>query len=434
MNNDAPTAERPEFGFNLYGYLTANIGLGVAGRNTARMLISNGVPVRLDDVSAGRGMRGAERSLVSEIERTRALPPLAVNLFHLNPDQMLYLLNPLSSRVGVRDQMQVCVPFWELPRLPHAWLGPLAAMDLVLAPTRYIEQAVRTALPDARVVHFPQAVHVPGGILPDRKRFDLPDDAVVFVTSFDLRSDVERKNPWAVVRAFRRAFPDRPDVRLVIKVNNAEYSSAFPAIVRRLEEEARDARIRVLDERMSYTDVLTLYASADVLVSLHRAEGLGLSLLEAMALGKPVIATAFSGTMDFTDARNSLLVDYRMVPVDASTQYAYSRAFAGEQMWAEADVAQAAGHMSLLAEDPSLRHAMGARARQSAESVREAYDSGIVIDRIRDEYAAWVDDEERRHLTRERMTALQRQFFSLYAKRAVLAAVRRAKTALSTRS
>jgi glycosyltransferase involved in cell wall biosynthesis len=423
------TSAEPPFGFNVYGYLTSNLGLGVAARNTVHMLLNNGVPVRLSDISAGHGMKGKNDDLKAEIESTQALPPFGINLFHLNPDQMLYLLNPLSSLVTTKDRMQVCVPFWELPKLPPSWHQPLEAMDLILAPTRYIEAAVRAELPDARVVHFEQAVHIPNEVEPNRARFGLPEEAVAFVTSFDLRSDIERKNPWAAIEAFHRAFPDRKDVRLVIKVNNAEYSAEFPALVRRLEAESRDERVVVDDSPMEYRDVLSLYASCDVLVSLHRAEGLGLSLLEAMAFGKVVVATAFSGNMDFTTADNSCLVSYRMVPVAASTQYAYSKAFAGEQEWAEPSVDEAAEWMRRLAGEPGLRESLGRAAAATAQSVRASYDRGDVLEQIRSEYEAWSATPERAALTKSRVRGLERGFFAKYGKRVVMSAWRRAKSA-----
>lgn len=434
MDNDSAASEAPQFGFNLYGYLTSNIGLGVAGRNTAEMLLHNGTPVRLNDVSAGRGMQGKERSLVEEIERSRGLAPYAMNLFHLNPDQMVYLLNPLSSRVTIRDRMQVCVPFWELPALPPVWHRPLEAMDLILAPTRYIETAIRTELPQARVLHFPQAVHIPDGIVADRARFGLPEDATVFVMSFDMRSDIERKNPWAAIEAFHKAFPSRSDVRLIVKVNNAGASVQFPALVRRLNEAARDSRVVIRTEPMTYRDVLTLYASSDALVSLHRAEGLGLSLLEAMSLGRPVIATAFSGNTDFMTPENSCLVSYRMIPVVASTQHAYSVKFAGPQEWAEADVEEAARYMTQLADDPALRAKLGGRAAATAAAIRESHDRGEVVTGVRREYEEWLADPQRRAVTRARMRGLERDFFVLYSKRLILGALRRAKGLLGART
>ncbi|HET6351619.1 MAG TPA: glycosyltransferase [Coriobacteriia bacterium] len=394
------------------------------------MLLDNHVPVRLSDISPGRGMKGKNADLAEAIQQTAGLDPFVINLFHLNPDQMLYLLNPLSSLVTTQGRMNISVPFWELPKLPPSWIKPLEAMDLILAPTRYIEDAVREALPNANVIHFPQAVHVPDDITADRARFGLPNDAIVFVSSFDMRSDIERKNPWAAIEAFHRAFPDRDDVRLVVKVNNVEYSSRFPAYVRRLAEEARDHRVIVNSDAMGYRDVLSLYASSDVLLSLHRAEGLGLSLLEAMSFGKVVVATAFSGNMDFMTPENSCPVPFTMVPVQASTQPAYSKRFAGEQEWAEPDVDAAATALRALADSPELRARLGSAASATAQTVRAGYDNGLVLTSVRTHYATWAADPGERERSRERVLGLERSFFGAYAARIVRAGSRRLRDAL----
>ena len=119
----------------------------------------------------------------------------------------------------------------------------------------------------------------------------------------------------------------------------------------------------IVDRALSYPEVLSLYASCDVLLSLHRSEGLGLHLIEAMQLGKPVIATNWSGNLDFTTPENSRLIDYKLVPV-VSTHPSYAPKIIGDgQVWAEPDVEQAARAMRELADDPALRHHLGDRAR-----------------------------------------------------------------------
>lgn len=424
MNTDPATAAgAPAFGFNVYGYLTADLGLGVAARNTVRMLIDNGYSVRLSDVSPGRGMSGRDTTFAEEIAASAGREAYAINLFHINPDQMLYLLNPLAKTVTLRDRVNACVPFWELPRLPRSWIEPLAAMDVILAPTLYVRDTVLADLPDARVIHYPQAVHLPDGIAANRVAFGLPGDAVVFVMSFDMRSDIERKNPWGVVEAFLRAFPERQDVRLVINVNNVETLPGLARHVERVRKAAADPRVVVLDTPMSYADVLALYASSDVLVSLHRAEGLGLSLLEAMSLGKPVVATAFSGTMDFTTSENSCLVGYDLVSVSASTQPAYGKTTSGAQMWAEPRVDEAARAMRALAEAPDLRERIGARAKADAERIRADYDRGEVVGRL----AGLVADPQ----AGARMRALSRRFFGIYARRVARGGLLRARLTLA---
>jgi glycosyltransferase involved in cell wall biosynthesis len=423
--------EPDEFGINLFGYLTGNLGLGVAARNTAETLLSCGIPVRLIDVNPGGGMQGRDTTLADAIRETAACGPYPVNLFHINPDQMVYLLDPLSGTVRLGDTLNVCVPFWELPIVPASWIEPLEAMDAVLAPTRFVEESVRAAVPAARIERYPQTAHVPPDIRPDRQQFGLPDDAVVFVTSFDLRSDIERKNPWAAIEAFHEAFPDRADVRLVIKANNVETIAGLERHVARLREVAHDERVIVLDRPLTYRGVLTLYASCDVLLSLHRAEGLGLSLLEAMALGKPVVATAWSGNMDFMTAENSCLVGYDMIEVVASTQPAYGKGTSGSQQWANPRVSEAAEWMARLAADPALRARVGERAAADVATLTKRYDSGEpLLGELRGLLEQAREQPELHAEPARRMARLRRRYYWLQATRVARAVRHRLGTRL----
>ena len=133
--------------------------------------------------------------------------------------------------------------------------------------------------------------------------------------SFDIGSDIERKNPWAALDAFQLAFPDERDVRLIVKTKPWPHMRSYRAQAERLAARmAQDDRMRLIDESLDYADVLRLYASCDVMLSLHRSEGLGLHLMEAMSLGTVVVATGWSGNCDFMTAENSIAIPYRLVP------------------------------------------------------------------------------------------------------------------------
>jgi glycosyltransferase involved in cell wall biosynthesis len=204
---------------------------------------------------------------------------------------------------------------------------------------------------------------LPQGIKRDRERFGLPDDAVVFVTSFETNSDPQRKNPLATVDAFLKGVGDDLRAQLVIKINNPKTQTGEHSVLREILMRCDGhPRIRILTETLSYVDVLSLYASCDVYVSLHRAEGLGLGPMEAMALGKPVIATAWSGNMTFMNHINACLVSYRLVRVVGSIAE-YSKARLGDgAYWAEPNVDEAAAWMHQLMGDPTLRAKLGAQA------------------------------------------------------------------------
>lgn len=397
----SPQPPRTPFGVNIIGYVTGNLGLGVATRNTIRMLKGLGVPIALTDVDPGSNRIGSDATYASLLDETGEPAPHPITIFHMNPPALAE--QAWLHRAWVNsDRITACVPFWELPILPRSWVPVLDAMDMILVPTRFIEEAVRKALPDAYCVHYRQTAFVPSEIPADRHRWRIPRDAVAFVTSFDILSDFQRKNPEAVIRAFYEAFPERANVRLVIKINSTADSRITYAD--RLNEllalAATDERILVVDEVLSYEDVLSLYASCDVLVSLHRSEGLGLSLLEAMSLGKAVITTAWSGNMDFTTQDNACLVGYELIPVDSSHP-SYSADVVGEGcVWAEPSVADAARSMRALADDSGLRERLGARARSDVQASRAVYERGELVDALREalatDSAIWLRHADKR--------------------------------------
>lgn len=379
----SPSSADAGFGINVIGYISGNLGLGVATRNTVRMLTERGVPTALTDVDPGGGRMGHDTSCVSAGSDGDATPyPLTI--FHMNPLEVADQLWT-QPRLSRDDRISACVPFWELPQLPAAWLPVLEAMDIILAPSRFIEQAVKTAMPDAICIYYQQAVFIPDDVSADRARWGIPADALTFVSSFDITSDIERKNPEAAVRAFQTAFPERDDVRLVLKVNSSP--EARVQFAHRLDDlrqtASSDSRIILIDQALAYRDVLSLYASSDVLVSLHRSEGLGLSLMEAMSLGRAVIATAWSGNMDFMTPENSFPIRFDIVPVESELG-AYRPEFTGDgATWADADVEEAAAIMRRLADEPALLTTTGEQAKRDMATIRARYAEGEVVESLR---------------------------------------------------
>jgi hypothetical protein len=201
----------------------------------------------------------------------------------------------------------------------------------------------------------------------------------LFLFSFDYDSVFRRKNPLAVVAAFRQAFADRPEVVLYIKTTNAERHVAE-------EEELRAAaagrsNIIVRDGYVSSDDYFSMLDACDCYVSLHRSEGFGLTVAEAMALAKPVISTAYSSTLEFANESNSFLVPARLTEVgdDAAP---YPR----DSRWADPDVAAAAQQMARVYADPAAAAAVGGRARADIETLHSPRARGPVLRRLLDEH------------------------------------------------
>jgi glycosyltransferase involved in cell wall biosynthesis len=255
----------------------------------------------------------------------------------------------------------------------------LAEVDEIMVSSDFVRRSIQRVT-DKPVLLVP----LPVGDVPDsglqRADFGLDEEAFLFLTSFDFNSFVARKNPIAVIEAFRRAFPDdRSDVQLLVKSSNGH---RHPEKLRELLNAAGNSpRIVIRDEVIDRPDVQALQRCADAYVSMHRAEGFGLGLAECMSLGKPVIATAWSGNLEFMTADNSCLVDYRLVPVNQG-EYVHHEG----QRWAEPNIDHAAAYMRRLVDDRAFAAAMGARA---ALDVRERLAPEAVAQRIIDRLEAF---------------------------------------------
>jgi glycosyltransferase involved in cell wall biosynthesis len=251
------------------------------------------------------------------------------------------------------------IPYWawELPKFPAKWAALLDSANEVWVPSKFVQNAIRNARPDKLCIVIPHAIRI-GAHPHGRDYFSLPADELLFLTTFDFYSIFERKNPLAIIRAFREAFGAGEKAGLVIKCSNSE---ADPEHYRLIEETAKeDHRIRVIPRYLGREEVTSLLNVCDSYVSLHRSEGFGLPMAEAMALGKPVIATNFSGNADFMTEENSYPVEYRLI--DLASDYG---PYTAGNSWAEPNRYDAARHMRSIYVDREGAARKGALARQN---------------------------------------------------------------------
>lgn len=316
------------------GLLSTPTGIGEGGRLTGRALAALGYDVLSIDVSdIFRGTAPAgDPPPALEIGRGTVI-------LHFNPDNLAAMLTLLGRR-RLRGKRIVGYWAWELPRIPDHWLPALDEVDEVWTPSRFVADAVRpfTEKP-VRVVPHPVAQGQAG-----RRRRDAfgLGGAFTALAMFSFASSYPRKNPLAAVRAFRLAFGDAEDRLLILKVADAEQSPEEMAELRAEIGEARN--IRIEDRRLGDRERLDLVASADVLLSLHRSEGFGLVMAEAMLAGVPVIATAWSGNMDFMDGTSAWLVPFRFVSASDNRGV-----YDSGECWADPDVEAAAAHLRAVA-------------------------------------------------------------------------------------
>jgi glycosyltransferase involved in cell wall biosynthesis len=232
----------------------------------------------------------------------------------------------------------------------------LDLLDEVWVPSAFCQQAIAAKAP-IPVLRIPHSVEAPS-VTPDRRAFDIGERDVAFLAMCDVLSVPERKNPLGAVDAFRRAFPGDESVRLLVKLSNLEHQPDLKSRLLRLL--ADDPRITLIEGYLARQELWTLIASIDCFVSLHRSEGFGLGIAEAMACARTVIATGWSGNVDFTRPDNALLVEYNLVEL-ARDLGPYRRG----QRWAEPDLDAAAHCMRQAAASAELRERLGVRARQA---------------------------------------------------------------------
>lgn len=277
-----------------------------------------------------------------------------VNLFHINADQMHTALCHFG-RDFFKHRYNIGYWLWELSKCPDEWLPVMGLVNEIWAPSRFIQQtfAERSSLP---VVYMPLCVTLPPLKGYRRIYYGLPADCYLFLFSFDFFSFIDRKNPFAVIDAFKRAFPDSTGkVGLVIKIMNGD--PGHPRWKDMTDLIGDDPRVYIFNKVMTHDEFLSLIDNCDCFASLHRSEGFGFGPAEAMYLGKPVIVTNYSGNTDFTLPGNSCPVDYRLIPV-LDGQYVFDRG----QVWADPDIEHAVWYMRKLVSDHIYGKELGRKA------------------------------------------------------------------------
>jgi glycosyltransferase involved in cell wall biosynthesis len=340
---------------SVVGYLRTASGVGEAGRLTLEALTAAKVRTRGYDIALNvASPRNDERcsSLLSDTVDGR------VQIFNINADQLPLVMQSIRPAVH-NDAYRIAIPFWELSVFPDAWIGALESVDEIWAPTRFIQAALVKKLVKP-VVRMPISLTLPTFDPLPRSYFSLPEDKFIFFFSFDFLSFVERKNPRAAVQAFKEAFRrrhHRSDVALVLKSING--SLANDELVALCDEFKDDPDVIMIDRALSRAETLSLINASDAVISLHRSEGLGLLVAEAMALGKPVVATDYSATTELVTPRTGYPVDYRLVPLQAG-QYPFWQ----NQVWADPDIGHAAWQMRAIVTSQEEAQKKAAYAKQ----------------------------------------------------------------------
>ncbi|WP_375411262.1 glycosyltransferase [uncultured Bradyrhizobium sp.] len=347
--------KRPDV--TLVGYFKLTGGIGEVARQTFRCLSRGVLTVDAHDMSPT--LEADRRNETSGPSRFSERIEGRVQIYNMNADQLSILAAELRTRRR-DDAYRIAVPFWELYEFPDAWRESFDEIDEIWAPTRFIQAALVRKL-SRPVIRMPIALTFKPPHASDREKLGLPKSKFLFFFSFDVLSFYDRKNPAAVYRAFRKAFPPgtAANVGLVLKCLNGSF---VPAKLASLHGElSDDPDVLLIEQTMCREEVLALLNAVDCVVSLHRAEGLGLLVSEAIMLGKPVIATDYSGTTELVLPQTGFPVEYRLIPV-LEGQYPHA---AGQ--WAEPDELHAAWLMRRVYAEPDAAAQKARRARDHLE-------------------------------------------------------------------
>ena len=347
----------------IVGYPFQPTGMAEHARSTFRAFQAAGVTPRLLDVAdANRGFDpDIERDFGPHLVTTLGT---GVNLFGVNGDEAERVIQKVGE-AAFAGAYNIAYPAWELAGYPKAWAKVLDRFDEIWAPSAFVQQALQDAV--SRPVHrMPLPVDLKLSSFLGRRHFGIPEEAFVVLFFFDFASFADRKNPGAVLEAFERLAARRPDADLHCVIKSRGERGADEA---QAELEGRLAalgpRAQAIYGDLSDNEIKNLVRVSDVFVSLHRSEGFGRGMAEAMALGRPALATGYSGNLDFMVPGTGLLVDYELVPV-APGAYPHGDG----QVWAEASPEHASQLIEELLDDPAAARAMGARAQAH---IREHY-------------------------------------------------------------
>lgn len=313
----------------LIGYLSGDFGVAENLRAVAGSFEAMKIPYDIYQIDTGDVYSKTNRRYENKVVK---LSNADIQLYCVNADQVRNVQLELGTQ-KVNNKYKIGYWFWELSIFPDDWLHAIDLVDEIWAPTQFIYDALNQVTTKPLVL-MPVAVDfkIQGQYSP--QYFNLPDKHFLFLGSFDFHSFSTRKNAKAILDAFKHAFPaDIQNVGLVIKTIHGEKHPEKYAELMALAK--ADNRIHLLNQSLNRDEMYGLIEQCNSYVSLHRSEGFGLGLAEAMLLGKPVIATAYSGNMDFMTYENSCLIDYKLIEVKDG-EYPFWK----NQKWADPDIKQ----------------------------------------------------------------------------------------------
>lgn len=344
------------FGVNISGYINKQFGLGEGVRSNIRAIKTTDVPYVINDFNIT-----ISKHVMDETQNALAVSeenPYNINLVQINIDRLHSVMQE-TDKSYFQNKYNIAFWAWELENFPEESKVFFSLFNEIWVPSNFCTEAISKVSP-VPVVKMMHSIEIETPSF-TRKDFNLPEDKFIFMTMFDYYSSIVRKNPIATIEAYEKSFgKNNPDVLLLIKTS---ISKEFPDEKKMLVDRIADNKsIIIVEEILERDQLYSLMNCCDCFVSLHRSEGFGLTMAEAMYLGKPVIATAYSANTEFMNINNSFPVKYNLIKTGDLYYFSTEK-----DIWADADADHASEQMSLVYNDKNIAAAIAQRGQNDVK-------------------------------------------------------------------
>ena len=366
LDNFYLKTKKKNFGINIIGYINEIHSIGEVARATAKKLKASGIPFSIYDIKSGAcQISSDEQKEFSQYIAKK--PPYDVNLFIINADSIPSIYKNHKNLFD--GKYNIANWYWEFESGFDKFSNAFKYLDEVIVSTEHIKKGIQKAAPKGfKISKVPFAFNQPR-FAPISKeniceKYGIDKNAFLVFFNFDYNSSYDRKNPEAILKAFNQALANE-NACLVLKTTNANNDNKnkqkFLQMVKELNLENK---VVIIDEFLTKEAFMQLLQASGVYISLHRGEGLSMGCIEAMSLSKPVIASNYSGNLEFMNGENSLLVDVELKKPD--TDFI---PYKDVELWAEPNIEQAANYLRLLFENEEKRTELSHKAKSQIDEI-----------------------------------------------------------------
>lgn len=358
-------------GVNFFGPSQTADGIGRAAALNLECFRQTGFDVKTFVLSRPVALEKGSKTVIND-ELIRSLEH-KINYFHFSARWAPYYFAQLSP--GALEGFYN-IGYWvcEVPKIPDYWAKQLQFYDEIWTASSFCQEAIARSsnIPVVKIPHPIEAKDNTDRVI--RRGLRKETDVFTYLSISNVYSDAERKNILFCIRAFLEVFGPDPSVRLVIKVSNLERDMGLAKRLEAIQNEHKN--IQIITGYVEDTEIVDLFERTDVFLSLHRAEGFGFSIADAISRGIPVIVTGYSGNMDFCDAQDTILIKYDLVTV-GHERLRYKK----NDVWAEPDLQSAINAIAEIKTNYERHLELAQRARAR---VQLQFSTQAVTDLIRE--------------------------------------------------